>query len=274
LGVPLRGVPTYNNEVLRHRQPGPPLSAFVDLIWHYRMPPAPHRFERILPSGDMSIVVNLTGGGLRAGDETFPGALVCGAFSEYFTIDIAQQAYTLGIHFKPGGAAPFLKLPAGELEGRHVALDDVWGADAAELHDKLLHAGSAEMRFDLVERVLRQRLGARDPHPATAYALREIEGEATVADLADRIGLSAKRLADVFRADVGLTPKRYRRVRRFQRALRRLNEGKQVDWADFALDCGYYDQPHFIRDFQAFSGLNPSSYTPRSEGYLNHVALD
>jgi len=221
----------------------------------------------------MSIVFNLTGEGFRAGGESFSGAIAVGAFSEYFTMDTAQQAYTLGIHFKPGGAAPFMKAPAGELEARHVALSHLWGADAAELHDKLLAARGAELRFDLVENALWKRLGARDPHPAIAYALREIEGNGSVSDLADRVGLSPKRLTDVFRSNVGLTPKRYSRVRRFQRALRRLNEGRSVEWADFALDCGYYDQPHFIHDFQAFSGLNPSSYTPRQAGYENHLVL-
>jgi AraC-like DNA-binding protein len=252
--------------VLLHRKPGPPLSAFIDLLWHYRMPPAPHRFERILPCGEMSIVFNLTGEGL-------PGGLVCGAFSEYFTLDTAQQAFTLGIHFKAGGAAQFLALPAGELEARHVTLGDVWGADAARLHEKLLAARDAGARFDLVEGALRKRLDARGPHPAVAYALREIEGQARVSDLADRVGLSTRRFADVFRDQVGITPKRYARVRRFQGALRRLNEGKRVEWADFALACGYYDQPHFIHDFQAFSGLNPSSYVPRAVEYRNHVAL-
>lgn len=260
--------------MLLHRQPGAPLSAFVETIWHYQAPPVAHRFERMLPSGEMSIIVNLTGGGFRVGQGTFPGAVVCGAFSEYFTIDTAQQAHTLGIHFKPGGIFPFLTLPAGELAGKHVALGDVWGADASALHERLLAACSATARFDIVERALLKRLGVRDPHPAVGFALREIEGGARVAGLADGIGLSTKRFTDVFRAEVGLTPKRYGRVRRFQLALRRLNEGKRVEWADFALACGYYDQPHFIRDFQAFSGLNPSSYTPRAVEYRNHVALD
>ncbi len=246
---------------------------FVESIWHCQMPPVAHRLERILPSGEMSIIVNLTGGAFRVGGETFPGALVCGAFAEYFAIDTAQQAYTLGIHFKPGGAAPFLRLPASELEQKHVALGDLWGADAGEMHEKLLAARGAEERFGIVEQALRRRLGARDPHPAVTFAIRQIERQTSVAKLANGAGLSAKRFAEVFRNDVGLTPKRYSRIRRFQGALRRLQEGKPVEWVDFALACGYYDQAHFIHDFQAFSGLNPSAYTPRAAEYRNHVAL-
>src|SRR3984893_9100332 len=81
-----------------------------------------------------------------------------------------------------------------------------------------------------------------------------------IAAVADRIGLSARRFIDVFRKEVGLTPKLFCRVRRFQKVLRLVQRGRPVAWADVALDCGYYDQAHFIHDFRAFSGLTPTAY--------------
>jgi AraC-like DNA-binding protein len=229
--------------------------------------------DRILPSGDMSIIINLRGEGFRVHDETFPGAIVSGAFSEYFTIDTAQQAYTLGIHFKPGGAFPFLNMPAGELEATHVALSELWGGDAFNLEERLLAAATAAERIRIVEESLLKRIGRRTPHPAVRYALREIGRTHRVADLMSNINLSPKRFADVFRNEVGLTPKRFCRIQRFQHALRQMNEGKRIEWADFALSNGYYDQPHFIHDFHGFSGMNPSEYVDREPAYFNHVAL-
>jgi len=72
--------------------------------------------------------------------------------------------------------------------------------------------------------------------------------------------LSARRFIELFRRYVGVTPKLYCRIRRFQRALGELHRIKQMDWSAVALECGYYDQSHFIRDFRQFSGLTPSAY--------------
>jgi AraC-like DNA-binding protein len=258
----------------RHHRPAAPLGDFIESIWHYECYDTPHRVDRILPSGDMGIVINLRDEGFRVHDDTFPGAILSGAHSEFFTLDTAQQSYTLGIQFKPGGAYRFLKMPAGELQGRHVALSDAWGSRANEMRERLLAAKTIDERFRIVEEVLLAIMKpARDPHPAVAYALREIGRMHSVAELSSRIGLSPRRFADVFRNEVGLTPKLFCRIRRFQQALRCLSEGRRIEWADFALSNGYYDQPHFIHDFQAFSGLNPSSYVPRGSVYRNHVAL-
>jgi AraC-like DNA-binding protein len=260
--------------ILRHHKPAPPLAEFIDTIWHYEYYDTPHRLERILPCGEMGIVINLREEGFRVHNEKFPGAIMSGAYSEFFTIDTAQQSYTMGIQFKPGGAFPFLKLPAAELQGRHVALSDLWGQPANDMREVLLAANHIDDRFRIVEQTLLAQLGpSRTRHPAVAYALSAITRTQNIVELTSRIGLSPRRFADVFHQEVGLTPKLFFRIRRFQQALRRLSAGKRVEWADFALSNGYYDQPHFIRDFQAFSGLNPSSYVSRSPAYLNHVAL-
>jgi methylphosphotriester-DNA--protein-cysteine methyltransferase len=90
----------------------------------------------------------------------------------------------------------------------------------------------------------------------------------------DQIGLSQRRFIQVFRDEVGLTPKLFCRIQRFQEVLRRIGKGQQFEWVDVALDCGYYDQAHFINDFQAFSGLNPTAYLahPRDRN-PNHVPI-
>jgi AraC-like DNA-binding protein len=77
-------------------------------------------------------------------------------------------------------------------------------------------------------------------------------------------GLSERRFIEVFHEQVGLTPKAFCRVRRFQRVLKSVHGAREVDWAQVALDCGYYDQPHFIHDFRGFSGLTPAQYVARA----------
>ena len=84
---------------------------------------------------------------------------------------------------------------------------------------------------------------------------------------------SQRRFIQLFSNEVGLTPKLFCRVNRFQRVVRSLASIEEVDWAEVALDCGYYDQAHFIHDFQDFAGITPSAYLEHCTEHLNHVPL-
>jgi AraC-like DNA-binding protein len=91
--------------------------------------------------------------------------------------------------------------------------------------------------------------------------------------VADRVGQTRKTLAGRFSTVVGLTPKRFARVRRFQRLLAAVGDGPDVDWARLAIECRYYDQAHLIRDFRAFTDGCPTAYRPRSATDRNHQPL-
>jgi AraC-like DNA-binding protein len=264
--------------------PPPPLSEFVALFWLYEGFAAPHAKERVLPTGTVELVINLREDPLRVYDRpdhsqfhSFRGSLICGAHSQSFVIDTASQAAVMGVHFQPGGAFPFLQVPADELRNTHVALDTLWGAKAGDLRAQLLEAATPETRFHILEQFLvAQAARPLARHPAVAFALKELQcvpHPHRLADLTEQIGLCHRRFIQVFRAEVGLTPKLFCRVRRFQEVVRRLGRGQQVDWVDVALACGYFDQAHFIHDFRAFSGLNPTAYLTRRGAHLNHVPL-
>lgn len=264
--------------------PGPPLSDFVELFWSYEGHDPPHPKERLLPTGTVELVVDLREEALRVYEgrnpgrsETFRTALICGPHSEPFVIDTASQAQIVGVHFKPGGAFPFLGLPATELRNAYVSLEALWGAEAVELRDRLLEADSPEAGFRVLERtLLTQAVRPLARHPAVATALEEFLGAPRarkVSEVSDRVGLSQRRFIRVFSEEVGLTPKLFCRVRRFQEVLRLIQWEQRVDWGEIALDCGYFDQAHLIHDFRAFSGLTPTAYLARRPGHLNHVPL-
>jgi AraC-like DNA-binding protein len=92
-----------------------------------------------------------------------------------------------------------------------------------------------------------------------------------VTDVVDEIGVAGKRFTEIFRDQVGTTPKLYSRIRRFQHALALVNRDPERDWTDVALACGYFDQAHFNHDFRTFCGISPSTYLHRTS--RNHVAL-
>lgn len=267
-----------------HYIPAPPLSNFVEILWLYDGYQQPHDKERLLPNGAMELVINLNDDLTRIYDrhdtsrfQTLRGTLLVGAHSEFFVIDTAQQKRVLGAHFRPGGAFPFFDLPAGELRNIVVSLEDLWGAEAGSLRERLLEAAAPPEMFRILEQALLARAAERlHRHPAVVYALREFHGlpdARTVADVTAQIGLSARRFIDLFSGQVGLTPKLFCRVRRFQRALTLLRKGQPMAWAAVAADCGYFDQAHFIHDFRAFSGINPTTYLEQCTEHLNHVPL-
>lgn len=264
-------------------KPRPPLSDFVELFWHYEGPGSPHAWERCFPSGTVKIFINLGDDGARAYDprkaappQSFRGPLVSGPHSGSFVIDTAGQELAVGAHFKPGGSLPFLG-PAGELRDALVPLEALWGAEAARLRERLLDAATAEARFGVFERVLLARLaGLSGGHPAVALALERFRNDhrgPRVSEVARWCGLSQRRFIRVFDEEVGLTPKLFARVQRFQRALRLVEDGRGMEWGSVALECGYFDQAHLINDFRGFSGVTPTAYLAGRGDYFNHLPL-
>lgn len=250
--------------VLRYaaRPPSPPLAKYVEYVWASQGAPA-HAKERVVPTGTLELAIGLVEGKGRISDadgraQSFSGALVAGAYRRPFTFDTNENASVVGVHFKPGCAGVVLGLPPSELTDRHVDLDQLWGRRARELHERLCAAETTEQRFAILEAELASRLDRRRAHPAVTYALDVLAGPgARVRDIAKGAGLSQRRLIEVFTAAVGLTPKRFGRVMRLQRATA-LARRAAFDWTRIAHECGYYDQAHLIRDFRELAGVAPS----------------
>lgn len=220
----------------------------------------------------MELVIDLRNDGLS-------GAGVSGPHSEAFFIERTTQDELLGIHFRPGGAFPFLGSPAGDLHNGYASLESLWGsARARQLLARLRAARSVESKFATLERWLLQIAYRPLPrHPAVAYALAKLRRDAGVGSagrVAAAVNLSQRHFIELFRDQVGLTPKVYARIQRFQRLLDRVAHADRVDWLETALTCGYFDQSHFIHDFRAFTGLRPTEYWDlRIAGQSNHVRV-
>jgi AraC-like DNA-binding protein len=243
----------------------PPLDASVELLWLYESS-VTHAAERLLPTGSMELVITL--------EAPQHEALIAGAYSRFAVLDTSQPALVLGAHFRPGGAYPFLRMPAGELHNLDVALEDLWGAAAARLlRERLCAAPSPEAKFAILEQAMIAQATTLERNGAVAWAVGELK-RSTVARVTSAIGMSGRGFIEAFRRETGYTPKVYARIQRFQRLLRRVHRtAAEVDWSDAALACGYYDQSHLIRDFRAFSGLSPSDYLARRTEHLNHVPM-
>lgn len=237
-----------------------------------------------MPDGSVELVINLAEDCIRNYDshdpgkfETIPGCVVSGPRSEFFVIDTSGQAAVAGVHFKPGGAFPFFRVPPAEMADQSVALEGLWGTASGWLRERVLGAKSPEDKLRTLERCLLERLAKPlERHPAVSFALQRLTSAYPpgIAWIVNQVGYSQRHFIELFSDEVGLTPKLFSRVSRFQQVIRAAHSMEEIDWVQMALDCGYYDQAHFIHDFQSFAGISPSEYLARRTPHVNHVPMD
>ena len=264
-------------------KPKSPLSKFVDNLWLYEGKEAQQNTGRILPTGTLELVINLRQNKLLFHDtehsencSRFSGAIVSGAHGHSFVPDSTGVTCIIGVHFKPGGAFPFLGLPASDLADTHIDLDTIWGPSAGRLRERLCEARTSVERFQLLHEALLTRLCyGVEQHYAVSTALeffRQNGAGPQVRETAKYLGLSQRRFIQVFKAEVGLTPKLFSRIQRFQQIRSFIQHAPTPNWAGLAVDRGYFDQSHLIREFVEFSGFSPTDYLYRHKNFVAQVS--
>lgn len=198
-----------------------------------------------------------------------PRGDVIGAMSSVGDASLGERSEMMGVYFRAGHAPAFTGMPANELTDQVVPLEDVWGHPSASMAARLCSMNTAETRIDLLEQTLLARLGRARAHDNTLdvpglanYVLRS-GGRLPVERLADAAGISRQHLARVFRERVGVPPKLFSRLARFQAGLAYAGCEKKVDWAQTSLELGYADQSHMIAEFREFSSLTPEMLASR-----------
>jgi AraC-like DNA-binding protein len=263
-------------------KPTMPLAAVVECLWYWEGAPGPHLQERLLPQAQSAMILNLREEPIAIyeddrGARRYGTAVFSGARSSCFTIDCNQQERVVGVQFAPGGAFPFFRMPMSELEDASFDMADLWGGEAAWVRERVLAAPTPRAMLHVLEQCLIERLRAPDClHPAIIYMAGELDicdRPARVQAVTQQIGLSQRRLGQIFHEQIGVSPKTFHRVRRFQHTLQRLRGVRRVDWAELAIECGYYDQAHLSHDFRNIAGMTPSAYLAAATEHLNHVPL-
>jgi AraC-like DNA-binding protein len=270
------------------RKPAVSLRPFVQSLWYASLPPAEHRRERILPSGCTHIGISLSRDFLtdcpegRPEEQTAP-ALMVGQRSVYEIIATADLVELAGVIFMPGAAPMFVSDRADLISNRSVPLDQIWYGSMDDLRCRMLETSSPELRLRILEDYLAlfSKRSAHGPlvlHPAVQFALRQFARESnhvSIADVARHSGWSERRFSQVFREQVGFTPKVWQRLQRFRRAVGQLRAGLEVPWAQLAVECGFYDQAHLANEFRAFSGIDLTTYTAMAHRlWANHTYTD
>ena len=254
-------------------RPTAPIASYVEQFWYCEDYQMPHRRERVLPNGRFQLIINLSDNFVIDGNSP----VIVGMQSRYTVIETAALQSIVGVLFWPGAARAFFDPPADQFHNQQIPLDLVWGPAAGELRERLLEETTPARKFAVLEATLQARAEERGGlHAAVRYAIEQIERAPhirSVLELARDAGLSRRRFAQVFREQVGVTPKLYCRLHRFREVVRQISSGAPVDWADVALAGGYCDQAHLAHEFREFAGISPSECMAGNRPFLNHVAM-
>jgi AraC-like DNA-binding protein len=227
----------------------------------------------------MQIILNLSSDHLTdcgedgTAHKKYPRAILMGVRDRYQVVDTADMVEAAGVVMRPGGFTGLFRERADLLFQQVIALQDIWHDPL--IFDYLADAPTPRQKLTRLDQLLAGITGKKSRRTETAaHALHLLcARHLSVAQCARAIGISERRLSQLFREEVGASPKLWARIQRFQAVTRALHAGIEVPWAELALDIGYYDQSHFANDFRAFSGLDASTYSKNVARWQNHVAL-
>jgi AraC-like DNA-binding protein len=267
--------------------PAPPLCEFVSALIYYDSIDPIHEMDRFLPDGNTEIIINLHDQPQYMYDnetlkkvQTCRYAWVSGVRTQPITIPSGRGSKMLIVAFKKGKAHPFYSLPMNELTDWVIEANQVFGHCVLDLREQLLACKTPARMFELVEMFLLRQAGNALPSDnlsrCVEYAVSKITSQPnrlSFQRLSDQIGYSQKHFISMFKQQVGMPPKQYMKIMRFQNAIREIEENGSIHWAEIALRNGFYDQAHFIHEFSHFSGFTPGEYMQRKSDTLNYVPV-
>jgi AraC-like DNA-binding protein len=241
--------------VYREHSPKQALVPYVTCFWELTSAGEPHR---VLPDGAMDVLYAICA----------PRARVIGPMTRAIVAEQNGPTCVVGVRFRPGAAIDLLCVSARELRDQSAPVADVWGAGGRSFDERLAGAPDARSAIRAIEAELESRVRfARAPDPRVAQAVAALcaaGGELPIPAVGAKIGIGERQLERLFDERVGYGPKVFARVVRLERATQAIARsgvrGSIASWARVAVDCGYADQAHLVREFRALTGLTPAVF--------------
>lgn len=250
-------------------KPSLPLAGIVKCFWSIENDAASDvSAEPVLPDGCPEIVFNLGDRFQRIYSsesfETQASAIVSGQLRKHILIRPTGRVDLFGVRFHPHAGSIFFSLPMAELTDEIVSLDSVIGRHANALEELISGEETFEARAAVFEAALVSAATRTNGDHSLAARISErviaSTGRISVSVLRDSFGLTERRLERIFNRSIGLSPKMFTRIVRFQNVVRHVEMAESADLLDTALSFGYYDQSHMIREFNEFAGKSPLAY--------------
>lgn len=245
------------------------LRSYVRSYWHFRRETSltAYQEEYMHPGGGFGLIFNF-GDALRLdGQAIVEPIFLDGVNTVSRRLGFLGHVELMGVRFYEGGAYPFLGVPLIELQNE-ITLLQILGPDLLRLHTRLYEAAALPARINLLEEWLIKRLllgKARDALiPASLTMLQAREGRLSIPELAREFAISQRQLERLYQSQVGMSPKQYSQLLRVESARLALKQMNKQSTTDLAVELGFYDQSHFIREFSAVIGMTPYAYRKRT----------
>jgi len=247
--------------------PPPSLQAYVDRLWGWEsaeqvtLPPLlpGTGAELMIHYGQPAQLCSRQAGPLQLG----AAYLLCARRGPHYARALAGLGF-ISVRFRSGALRHFCPMPLSELGADALPIGDVWGEEGALMAEQVAAATCRAQRVAIIEQWLHACLVRHGKtQPAMELALHRLyyrHRDVRIESLVEQIGVSRRNFERVFREEVGITPKAFQRVARFNQTVRELLLRDSRDYLGVALDHGYYDQAHFIHDFQTYVGETPATF--------------
>jgi AraC-like DNA-binding protein len=227
--------------------------------------------EPILPDGCPEIVFNFSEPIQRhhgSEVEIQPSAIVVGQMETSVVIEPTLPISLFGVRFHPHGLYHLIKQPLHELTNRIEEVGAVFGQIGRELEERINNSKNIDERIVLFEnlfsRSVEEYVEKENFSEIAGGIIYECNGSIKIDDLAEALKTNSKMIERRFLREIGITPKRLCRIARFQETARLISVSGVRNWADLAVDAGYFDQSHFIKEFKKYSGLTPTRLVERT----------
>lgn len=264
--------------------PSFPLSGFIEYFIYHKGNQPSHSIDRLLPDGNVVLIIDLTEDPKPVYDNdslqvihTCKHSWFSGLHTRPISIPSGRDSEMFLISFHKGMSYPFVPVPLSELTDQVVDGRQLLGNKIDQLREQLLDSATIAAKFNAATAWLLSHYRHRlTDNPFVSFAVSRIlgsPGEVRMKQIADSTGYSHKHLIRIFRDHVGVTLKDLSGIARFQNAVRHVDALSSVNWASVAIECGYYDQSHFISDFKRFSGFTPGQYFAAQKSHPNYVVV-
>jgi len=246
------------------------LDTYIESIFHYQDFVPDHSIERVIPTGHCFLIFELDGferntfhNDTLKPRETFTKAWISGVHEHYISISAHKNSEMLVVQFRPYGAHAFFHSRMDDLKDRVVPAEQVVGDEVLELQRQMLLADSVQGKFGLIEQWLHKRFNENNAPSDELMAIANTIAVNTTQPLGETVATyskTQKHLIDQFKKYIGITPKYYQRIHRFNELLQMVHKSEEIEWSQVAYQFEYSDQSHFIKEFKHFSGLNPEKF--------------
>ncbi len=251
-------------------KPSENLKEYIDCFWVLQSTQSEFKpLERLIPDGKIEIIFNFKNpykkviGENRHNPETLKGAQLIGQRQELYLIQQEGNIYLLGIRFTTAGLFPFFNIPLQEFTDTTLNLQYLIGRQLSEIEERLMEATSFSEQKQILESLFISKLNQSQycytRFTQTLLTVGNLSGN-SIENMAHHLNTTYKNLERDFAKFTGLSPKRFVKISRFNAALKSLYACDNKSLTQVALDNGYYDQSHFIRDFKHFTGLSPKEF--------------